>query len=366
MNSLVDIPKIEKEIMLDGGKSETKAVKNIDLSVVIVSYNTNDLTCESLRSIYDNDMNMEFEVIVYDNNSEDGSVNSIATEFPMVRIIESDKNVGFAAANNIAAGMASGNWLLLLNPDTRVFENGVGNLFKFAVGTGKSAIFGGASHSPDGKIDYRSCWAKPSLWGLTSRALGLSAVGKKWSFLNPEEMPEWPRNSTREVDVITGCFLMLKKSTWLTLGGFDVDYFMYSEETDLCLRASQLNIDRIYYPGAKIIHVGGASEKSKPHKTIKLFRGKCIYFSKHRTRLAAAYASLILDMHVLLRASSYQLLGLFRAKYWEEADHWRAVWGDRENWNVFGSTFSRTVTYSTEQIEDRHIRCAIQDSIEAA
>jgi N-acetylglucosaminyl-diphospho-decaprenol L-rhamnosyltransferase len=156
------------------------------------SYNTNDLTCESLRSIYDNDMNMEFEVIVYDNNSEDGSVNSIANEFPMVRIIESDKNVGFAAANNIAAGMASGNWLLLLNPDTRVFENGVGNLFKFAVGTGKSAIFGGASHSPDGKIDYRSCWAKPSLWGLTSRALGLSSLGKNGHFLTRKKCPNGP------------------------------------------------------------------------------------------------------------------------------------------------------------------------------
>lgn len=366
MNSFVDASKIQREITAADIGSQADACKTLDLSIVIVSYNTRDLTCECLRSIYANEMNMQFEIIVYDNNSDDGSADSIAVEFPMVRVIESDKNIGFAAANNIAAEFATGDWLLLLNPDTRVFENGVGNLFRFATESSRSAIFGGASHSLDGKIDYRSCWAKPSLWGLTTRALGLSALGKKWSFLNPEEMPEWPRNTTRAVDVITGCFLLLKKATWLTLDGFDVDYFMYSEETDLCLRASQLNIDRIYYPDAKIVHVGGASERSKPHKTIKLFRGKSLYFSKHSARLPAAYASLVLDIHVLLRATSYQCLSLFHKDYKEQAEHWATVWRDRGSWNVSGSNFCRTVSYTAEQIEGQVTRCAIEDSLGAA
>ena len=346
-------------------QQQPEAGQGTVLSIIIVSYNTRELTCACIRSIYKSDMDVSFEVIVYDNASADGSAALIAAEFPEVAVIKSDTNIGFAAANNIAAEQACGDWLLLLNPDTEVLDNGIARLLDFAAGSGRRAIFGGASETPDGETDFRSCWAKPSLWGLTMQALGLSAVGKRLSVLNPDEMPDWQRDTTREVGVITGCFLMLNHSTWKELGGFDIDYFMYSEETDLCLRADQQGISRIFYPDARVLHIGGASETSKPHKTVKLFLGKRIYFEKHYSPFWSFYASTILDLHVLIRLLTLGSLQLFGDKFNEGYSHWKTVWRERGSWNETMGLFGRTVAYTLSPLEEQIHSCRIEDSFYA-
>jgi GT2 family glycosyltransferase len=338
-------------------------MKTIDLSIIIVSYNTKELTCDCIRSIYDSGLQMHYEIIVYDNASEDGSAETISSLFPAVTVIQSDTNIGFAAANNIASATASGNWVLLLNPDTRVLDQGIARLFQFAVTTDERAIYGGASMTPEGDIDHRSCWAKPSLWGLTMRSLGLSAVAKGSRLLNPEEIPGWNRDTVEEVGVITGCFLMIKKTIWEELGGFDVDYFMYSEETDLCLRAHRHGIRRIFYPNARILHISGASERSKPHKTIKLFRGKRIYFEKHYASLGSTYASMILDLHVLLRLAALRLKSLLTGTASEQYAHWLTVWRERASWNVPDRHLGRFLEYDMQPLQSNNHRCYIRDSI---
>ncbi len=336
---------------------------SLDLSILIVSYNTRDLTCECIKSINDSNLQMRYEVIVYDNASDDGSADSIEAQFPEVRLIRSDTNVGFAAANNIAAGSALGGWVLLLNPDTQVLDKGIARLFQYAVTTNERGIFGGASVTPGGAVDFRSCWARPGLWGLTMRALGVSSLAKKSKVFNPEEMPDWQRDTIKEVDVITGCFLMLKKTTWDELGGFDVDYFMYSEETDLCLRAARNGISRIFYPYARVLHIGGASERSKPHKTIKLFRGKRLYFEKNYGWLVSTCAALILNIHVLTRLLALSAGRLLAVSKTDEFQHWLIVWQERKTWNKPERHLGRDLKYTCSAANEQITICNVSDSI---
>lgn len=334
----------------------------VDLSIVIVSYNTRQLTCECLSSIYGSEPQMQFEVLLFDNASDDGSAEAVERLFPEVRVILSDTNVGFAAANNVAVEAALGNWVLLLNPDTQVLDKGITKLFHYAVTAEDRAIYGGSSMKPNGLVDFRSCWAAPSLWGLTMRALGISSMARHSRLLNPEEMPEWDRDSVRHVGVITGCFLMLKKSVWRELDGFDVDYFMYSEETDLCFRAHKKGIARVFYPHARVLHIGGASERSKPHKTIKLFRGKRLYFEKNFSKIASAYASLVLCIHVLLRLVAHKTLSSLDQAHTEDFMHWSIVWRDRKHWNMPQVHMNRKLEYVFSGDDGKATSCSVRDS----
>jgi N-acetylglucosaminyl-diphospho-decaprenol L-rhamnosyltransferase len=340
--------------------------KSFELSIVVVSYNTRDLTCDCIRSIDDSKLPMRHEVIVYDNASDDGSAELIESLFPKVKVIRSDQNVGFAAANNIAVETVRGEWVLLLNPDTQVLDKGIDRLFQYAAKTNERGIFGGASITPGGAVDYRSCWARPGLWGLSMRALGISSLAKNSKVLNPEEMPDWQRDSIKEVDVITGCFLMLKKTTWDELGGFDVDYFMYSEETDLCLRAAKHGIARIFFPHARVLHIGGASERSKPYKTIKLFRGKCLYFEKNYGWLVSTSAALILNIHVLTRLLALGARRLLTNNITDEFQHWLTVWQQRKTWNKPEHHIGRDLKYTCSAVNEQLTICTVNDSISLA
>ena len=340
--------------------------KPLDLSIVVVSYNTRDLTCDCIRSIDDSKLPMRHEVIVYDNASDDGSAELIESLFPKVKVIRSDQNVGFAAANNIAVETVRGEWVLLLNPDTQVLDKGIERLFQYAAKTNERGIFGGASITPGGAVDFRSCWARPGLWGLSMRALGISSLAKNSKVLNPEEMPDWQRDSIKEVDVITGCFLMLKKTTWDELGGFDVDYFMYSEETDLCLRAAKHGITRIFFPHARVLHIGGASERSKPYKTIKLFRGKCLYFEKNYGWLVSTSAALILNIHVLTRLLVLGARRLLTNNMTDEVHHWLTVWQQRKTWNKPEHYIGRDLKYTCSAVNEQLMICTVNDSISLA
>ena len=340
-----------------------RSARRIDLSIVVVSYNTRELTCKCLSSIYESQPQISFEIIVYDNGSVDGSADAIKELFPGVHVICSDTNIGFGAANNIAVSTAKGDWVLLLNPDTQVLAEGVEQLFHFASTTSDQAIYGGASVTPEGEVDHRSCWGKPSLWGLTMRALGLSAIARHSSFFNPEEIPGWQRDSTRDVDVVTGCFLMLKKTEWEKLNGFDVDYFMYSEETDLCLRAARKGMRRIFYPNARVLHIGGASERSKAHKTIKLFRGKRLYFEKNYCKTGSILSSLILDLHVLARLTALRISLFQSTGRKQDVEHWQAVWRKRRDWNQPQIHMGRRLEFKLSETIDMHRECSIKDSL---
>lgn len=302
------------------------------VSILIVSYNTRDLTLACLRSVFAHLDGIAAEVVVFDNASSDGSAQAIREAFTEVRVIDSPENLGFAVANNRAALVTSGEFLLLLNPDTVVLDGAIRSLLAYAQTHPRAGIVGGRTRFANMSLNPTSCWRKPSLWSLACVAIGASRLFPFSAFWNPEAMPDWDRSSERRVDIVTGCFLLIRKSLWDTLGGFDESFFMYGEDADLCQRAWQQQKECWICPEAQIIHLGGRSEPSRAGKMVSLFRAKAQLIKKHVTPRQAAVAVRLLDAWALIRMLVFgvlQLAGRNRERY----QTWRQIWQQRRCWH---------------------------------
>jgi GT2 family glycosyltransferase len=303
------------------------------LSILIVSYNTRELTLECLRSLHRETKSELFETIVVDNRSTDGSADAIAAEFPTIDLVRSDENLGFAGGNNLAAQRAKGRYLLLLNPDTVVLDRAVERLLAFAERVPQAGIWGGRTVFADGRLNPASCWSRPSPWSLFCIATGLAKVFRGSSLFNPEAFGGWDRSTEREVDIVSGCFLLLERSLWEKLGGFDPAFFMYGEEADLCLRARGLGVRPRVTPDATIVHYGGASEKARADKLVRLFKAKRQLFDRHLGPIGRWWCVRMLDLWVvtrLLGGRLGQLLGRGDAA----VATWSAVRAARSQWTT--------------------------------
>lgn len=307
------------------------------LSILIVSYNTREMTLDCLRSVYEQTRDVSFEVLVVDNASTDASADAIAAKFPQVRLWALDDNLGFAGGNNFAAQHATGDWLLLLNPDTVVLDRAIDRLVEFAerrqTDDPAYGIFGGRTLFGDRSLNPTSCWNRPTVWSMVCLGTGLLSVFRKSSIFNPEAMPGWKRDSVRDVDIVTGCFFLLRRELWNRLGGFDPAFFMYGEEADLCLRARQRGLRGLICPDATIVHYGGASEKVRAAKMIRLFRAKAQLFHRHWSPMAARFGVAMLDLWTLSRLAAFTVAGAVRARYQDSAATWRDVWKGRSEWH---------------------------------
>jgi len=302
-----------------------------DLSIIIISYNTQALTLDCLRSVYEQTKNISFEVVVLDNDSSDGSADAIEQQFPQVKLIRSRENLGFAEGNNVAARKVVGEYLLLLNPDTVVLEQAIEKLLICARRSGQDGIFGGRTYDGEGRLDPTSCWRKPSLWSLFCFAVGLTAIFNRNQFFDPESYGGWPRDEEREVDIVTGCFLLLRTETWRRLHGFDPEFFMYAEEADLCLRAKKNGVRARMCPDAKIIHYGGASERVVADKMVRMLKAKNMLIRKHWDH-----------RYLVWLGGRFYLTGAF-LRAWgpsaifspsEKSLQWKEVWSRRQQWLI--------------------------------
>ena len=303
-----------------------------DLSILIVSYNTRELTLECIESVIaeTKDAPFSYEILVLDNDSNDGSADAIQREFgdePLVKLVRLDHNIGFADGNNRIAKNATGKRLLLLNPDTKILDRGIVKLMECA-DRHPDAILGGRTYFGDGSFNPTSCHGWPTLWSVTCMGLGLSTMFRNNRVLDPESLGPWKRDTVREVPVVTGCFLLIRWDQWLSLGGFDTTFFMYGEETDLCRRAARRGIPRMICPDAKLIHYGGASEKVRSDRMVKLFNAKVRFFRKHWSKPACMYGVAMLKLWAWSRMAGHwgiRQLGKQTAGY----DAWRDIWRRR-------------------------------------
>ena len=171
----------------------------LKLSIIVISYNTREMTLKCLETVYAETKNTPFELIVIDNASTDGSAEAITEAYAnKAMVICSDDNLGFAAANNIAAKKASGEYLLLLNPDTEILDGAIDKLMDFANSYPEAEIWGGRTLFADRSLNPSSCWQKMSLWGLVSQALGFSSLFRNSGIFNPEAMASWDRQGMME------------------------------------------------------------------------------------------------------------------------------------------------------------------------
>jgi hypothetical protein len=229
-----------------------------DVSIVIVNWNTREITRNCLRSIREAAGPVEREVIVVDNASSDGSVDMIAAEFPEVRLIRNDANRGFAAANNQGMAVARGRYVLLLNSDTLVVDGAVAKAVAFADAHPRAGLVGCRTLCPNGDVQY-NCYLFPGLLNLALSLTKLQMLFWYKPFFGRYRLGWWDYRSVREVDGIAGCFMLARREAIEQVGPMSEDYFMYSEDTDWCWRFQRARWKVIYTPDPEIVHFGGCS-----------------------------------------------------------------------------------------------------------
>ncbi len=303
------------------------------VSILIVSYNTRDLTIAAIDSVV-RETTVPYEIIVVDNNSTDGSPEAIAAHQAAPRLIAHKENLGFARANNLAARYAQADILLLLNPDTIVLDHAIDRLVEFAKERPLARIWGGRTLFANGELNPSSCWQRISIWSTFCRTVGLAAIFSNSQYFNTEAIGGWPRDSVREVDIVSGCFFMIPRSLWRELGGFDPTFFMYGEEADLCLRAQRLGASPAITPRATIIHLGGASERTRAAKMIKLLAAKITLIERHLPVWQRPIARQLMRLWPLTRAIALSTASHVRhsEKLSQGAGQWREVWNRRDEW----------------------------------
>lgn len=305
----------------------------IDVSIIVISYNTKDETLKCLSSIHDQTKEIKYEVIVVDNASADGSPEAIVTEFPRFDLVSLDENIGFGRANNVAAERARGKYLLLLNPDTIVLDGAIQKLYAFAEADGGRGIYGGRSVFPDGSINPVTCRRRETVWSMTSLALGLPHLFKGSSFFNPETYGSFRQDRVKEVDIVSGCFFLIERELFESLHGFDPVFFMYGEEVDLCIRAKKSGRHCLFTPDATIIHYGGASEKVFADKMVKLLSAQATNIRRHWPSHRSWLGLALLELWILRRWIQSSVMALFSSgEARQKAKEFKKVWNLRSRW----------------------------------
>jgi GT2 family glycosyltransferase len=269
------------------------------LSIVIVNWNTGKLLEKCLDSLFSNPPEVEFEVWVVDNASSDQSVSMVKSAFPRVNLIKNEENLGFAGANNQAIRRCTGEYVLLLNPDTEIRADALQVLVDFME---RHPVAGGAGAkilNPDGTLQV-SCYPAPTLSREFWRLFQLDRV----RYYGIYDMAAWDPDRDREVDVIQGACLILRARALEEVGLLDVDYFMYTEEVDVCYRLRKARWKLIWVPGARVVHYGGqATQQVATEMFLELYRSKILYFTKHHGGLAANLYKSIVFAATLARLS---------------------------------------------------------------
>jgi N-acetylglucosaminyl-diphospho-decaprenol L-rhamnosyltransferase len=297
---------------------------NPDISVVIVSYRVRDLLRACLASVQRNTAGCTYEVIVVENASGDESAEMVRREFPDVRLLALEQNIGFAAGSNLGAQAATGEHVLMLNPDTELVGDTLTALLAYAREHPDAGLIGGRTLNPAGELDPGSCWGAQSLWSLVCFASGMSTVFKRSPLFNPESLGGWSRDTAREVDIVTGCLCLSPRVVWDELGGFDETFFMYGEDADLAARALKAGYRPAITPDAVIVHYVGASSLSVEKREMTL-RCRVALVRKHWSPQRAEVGVVLLQAGTGLRA-----LGAKVAR--SSGSTWPAVWRRRREW----------------------------------
>lgn len=280
--------------------SGTKAAPAAVLSILIVNWNSGDYLLRCLAELYAHPPTARFDVVVVDNASSDGSVARVSAAFPQVVCLASEVNLGFARANNRAAALAQGRYLLLLNPDTLVAAGTIDYLLHYLEAHPHVGAVGPRLLNADGTLQL-SVERLPSLFREWWRLFHLDRF-----YPLSHYRPARGELVTRRAEVINGACLLLRRDDVPPPGLFDEAYFVYSEETDLCDRLREAGRELHWVPAVAVTHYGGRStQQAADAMFLELYRNKILFFRKRRGTLTASLYKLLL----LAAAGSRYLLG---------------------------------------------------------
>lgn len=308
-----------------------------DLSIVVVSYNTIALTRDCLASVYKSLGSLQAEVLVVDNASTDGSPEMVEREFPDATLMRNDRNLGFAAANNQAIRTAMGKFILLLNSDTRVLGSVIRESVEYLEKHPEVGVMGCRTLNGDGTVQL-TCSQEPTLLNILLLVTGL------WKFDRPQwlgryQMQHWKRDSEREVDVVSGSYMLVRRSALEEVGLLDEAFFFFGEETDWCRRFREAGWKVMFAPVGEIIHYGSASALSLGHRRdVYLTSGLVRYQRKHGGLINAVTAWVLLFGFNLSRCLFWSIAAAVHPNE-------KAFLRRNHFWNVartFGETWPRT------------------------
>ena len=253
------------------------------LSIIIVSFNSSALLKDCLDSLYKNPFSGGFEILVVDNASSDGSVEMIKKNFPKVRLFKNDRNIGFAAANNLAIKSSQSEYILLINSDCEVYKDSIGSLISFIDDNKDIGIVGPQIINSDGSIQF-SCRRFPSIFDAGMHTV-LTNIIPDNPFSRRYKLTNINRDEPFEVDWVSGSCMLIRRKALADTGYLDESYFMYVEDTDLCFQMWKKGWKVFYYPHVKILHhIGGSTKGSAVLSSIRMQKSVLYFFWKNYKR----------------------------------------------------------------------------------
>jgi GT2 family glycosyltransferase len=252
------------------------------LSIVIVNYNVKNLLKRCLESVFEYEKDIEFEVIVVDNSSSDRSQEMLKRDFPGVKLIENNRNLGFSAGCNQGIRESRGRYILLLNPDAELTPGGINDMIDFMDSKPEVGICGPKMTDQKGNLQF-SCRSFPSY---------LTAVSSNQSVLNrifPENflsqkylLKNQDHSEIREVDWVSGSCLLAKREAFEKVGLLDERFYMYVEDVDLCYRAELAGFSVFYFPNVVVIHhIGKSTQRRKIDMLVEHHKSMYHFYRKH-------------------------------------------------------------------------------------
>ena len=284
----------------------------MDLSVVIVNYQTFELTKNTVNSILDYDYPFSVEIFVVDNASSDDSLARLKDYFKdRVKFIASKENNGFAAGNNQALRLASGRYQLLLNSDTVVWENTLEDIYNYMEANPDVGACGCRVLLEDGELDNACKRSFPNVKNSFFRLFHVPTKSKDDNY----NLTDLPDDEVYEIDCLTGAFMFMRKEALDEAGLLDETFFMYGEDIDLCYRIKKSGWKIVYYGKSKITHLKGASSKKQKSKLIyEFYRAMYIYYNKHHAHESFFLVNWVVYLGIALLCILKLFLNLFKKK----------------------------------------------------
>lgn len=298
---------------INNNMSYQQKITVYDISVVIVSYNTKELTAKCIQSILDLDTSLDIEVIVVDNKSPDDSAHYIKKKFPKIQTIELDGNFGFSYANNIGFEISKGEYILCLNPDTIISIESLENSLAFLKENQDFGTVGVRLENMHGLGEISGMRFLSPLHFLLLAVLPKFLVGQLPLIGDLRYASRKPTDSFA-CDAIIGCFMMFTRSLYEKVGGFDSRFFMYGEEVEWCWRIRKAGYKIGYLGNCSIIHYDGASTRNASKwKLTAMAKGHILSQAMMRGLPAAKFTTLCMIVGQIVRMPAWLILAIFHS-----------------------------------------------------
>ena len=268
------------------------------VSIIIVSYNVLSYLSHAIESILKSDYN-NFEIIVVDNNSYDGTTNHLEEKYKMIHVISNDTNIGFGKAINQGAKFAVGEYIFVLNPDTIIEEDTISKLIKFISSNEKIGIVGPKILNADGSLQLSCKRSFPTLKVALPRILGLDKIFPNSKFMGKYNLTILDSEKNHTVDAISGSCMLFTSKVFRKICGFDEKFFMFGEDLDICLRVWKANYEVHYFSETKIVHYKGESVKTAPYDSRKAFYDSMnIFVDKHYSSKLSSFTRFFISIGI--------------------------------------------------------------------